>query len=56
MHRVFYLIKCVFDDNEHRRVRSPDFSVEGLEAGAMTGRTVSQLPGVADCTGRKLFV
>lgn len=50
-----YLIKCVLDNYKHRGVCGTQFSVEGLEAGAMTGRAVSQLPGVADGPGGKLL-
>ncbi len=52
---VYYLVKCILDDNKHRRVCGTEFSVEGLEAGAVTGRAVSQLPAVAHCPGRKLL-
>lgn len=52
---MFYLIKRVLDDNEHRGVCGTEFSVEGLEAGAVTGHAVSQLPGVADRPGGKLL-
>lgn len=52
---MFYLVKCILDDNKHRGVCGAEFSIEGLEAGAMAGRTVSQLPGVANCPGGKLL-
>lgn len=50
-----YLIKRILDDYKHGGVCGTEFSVEGFEAGAMTGRTVSQLPGVADSPGGKLL-
>lgn len=52
---MFYLIKRILDDYKHGGVCGTEFSVEGFEAGAMTGRTVSQLPGVADSPGGKLL-
>lgn len=50
-----YLLECILDDNQHRGVCGSEFPVEGLEAGAVTGRTVSQLPAVANYPRRKFF-
>lgn len=55
MYNVFYLIKCILDDNKHRSVCGTKFPIEGLEAGAVKRRTVSQLPCVANCPGGKLL-
>lgn len=52
---MFYLIERVLDDNKRGGVRGAESPVEGLEAGAVTGRAVSQLPGVADRPGGKLL-
>lgn len=49
------LVQGVLDDDEHWGFRRTQPSVEGLEAGAVTGGAVGQLPGAADRAGRKLF-
>lgn len=51
----FYLIQRIFYDNQHRRVGAAELPVERLEAGAMPGRAVSQLPGAAHRPGGKLL-
>lgn len=50
------LIKSIFDDYQCRRVDCSQFSVEGLEAGAVTGRAVGQLPRVTDRPGWQLLI
>lgn len=56
VHRTaFYLVECVFDDNQHRRVRGAQFSVQRLEAGAVTRRAVGQLPREAHRPGGQLL-
>lgn len=50
-----YLIERILDDDKHRGLCGAEFPVEGLEAGAVTGRTVSQLPAVAHCPRGKLL-
>lgn len=52
---MFYLVKRVLDDEQHRRVCGAELPVEGLEAGAVAGRAVGQLPGVAVGPGWKLL-
>lgn len=49
------LVEGVLDDDEHRRFCPAQLPVEGLEAGAVTGRAVSQLPGATNRPGRKLL-
>lgn len=49
------LIKLILDYNEDRGVCGTEFPVEGLEASAMTGCTVSQLPAAGNCPRRKLL-
>lgn len=55
MYSVCYLIESILDDNQHRGVQFAEFPVEGLEAGAMTGRTVSQVPAGAHCPRGELL-
>lgn len=53
--RTTNLVEGVLDDDEHRRVCRAQLPVEGLEAGAVTGGAVGQLPGAAHRPGRKLL-
>lgn len=53
--RASNLVEGVLDDDEHGRFRRGQLPVEGLEAGAVTGRAVGQLPDAADRPGRKLL-
>lgn len=54
IHSLFYLVKHILDDEERGRVCGAEFPVEGLEAGAVSGRAVGQLPGMTQRPGGKL--
>lgn len=50
-----YLIQSILNNNEHRSVWGAELPVQSLQAGAMVGRTVGQVPGVADRPRGKLL-